>query len=215
MDFILYFLDYIQLKIEHNYYFSLIIFLSLMILYNSFSLPGNPIFMTSAGFLYGIGIGFSVSIIGIVLGSLIFYLFISFLFKKIFPSFYNKYSSKAHSYLSDSTFEYLIIFRMIPGFPLIVQNLVLTILKIDKLKFLISSFIGFSPLVFAFVYFGKQLNNISKLKSFTFSDIFSLEILILIFLLILLISMRIIYVKKRPSKWRGSFNNIYYFLSSK
>ncbi len=200
MDFILYFLDYIQLKIEHNYYFSLIIFLSLMILCNSFSLPGNPIFMTSAGFLYGIGIGFSVSIIGIVLGSLIFYLFVSFLFKKIFPSFYNKYSSKAHSYLSDSTFEYLIIFRMIPGFPLIVQNLVLTILKIDKLKFLISSFIGFSPLVFAFVYFGKQLNNISKLKSFTFSDIFSLEILILIFLLILLIYMRIIYVKKRPSK---------------
>ena len=106
MDFFLYFLDYIQLKIEHNYYFSLIIFLSLMILYNSFSLPGNPIFMTSAGFLYGIGIGFSVSIIGIVLGSLIFYLFVSFLFKKIFPSFYNKYSSKAHSYLSDSTFEY-------------------------------------------------------------------------------------------------------------
>ena len=200
MDLILYFLDYIQLKIEHNYYFSLIIFLSLMILYNSFSLPGNPIFMTSAGFLYGIGIGFSVSIIGIVLGSLIFYLFVSFLLKKVFPSFYNKYSSKAHSYLSDSTFEYLIIFRMIPGFPLIVQNLVLTILKIDKLKFIISSIIGFSPLVFAFVYFGKQLNNISKLKSFTFSDIFSLEILILIFLLILLISIRIVYVKKRPSK---------------
>ena len=200
MDFVLYFLDYIQLKIEHNYYFSLIIFLSLMILYNSFSLPGNPIFMTSSGFLYGIGIGFSISIIGIVLGSLIFYLFVSFLFKKIFPSFYNKYSSKAHSYLSDSTFEYLIIFRMIPGFPLIVQNLVLTILKIDKLKFIISSIIGFSPLVFAFVYFGKQLNNISKLKSFTFSDIFSLEILILIFLLILLISIRIVYVKKRPSK---------------
>ena len=200
MDFVLYFLDYIQLKIEHNYYFSLIIFLSLMILYNSFSLPGNPIFMTSAGFLYGIGIGFSVSIIGIVLGSLIFYLFVSFLLKKVFPSFYNKYSSKAHSYLSDSTFEYLIIFRMIPGFPLIVQNLVLTILKIDKLKFIISSIIGFSPLVFAFVYFGKQLNNISKLKSFSFSDIFSLEILILIFLLILLISIRIVYVKKRPSK---------------
>ena len=200
MDLILYFLDYIQLKIEHNFYFSLIIFLSLMILYNSFSLPGNPIFMTSAGFLYGIGIGFFVSIIGIVLGSLIFYLFVSFLLKKVFPSFYNKYSSKAHSYLSDSTFEYLIIFRMIPGFPLIVQNLVLTILKIDKLKFIISSIIGFSPLVFAFVYFGKQLNNISKLKSFTFSDIFSLEILILIFLLILLISIRIVYVKKRPSK---------------
>ena len=197
MDLILYFLDYIQLTIEHNFYFSLIIFLSLMILYNSFSLPGNPIFMTSAGFLYGIGIGFFVSIIGIVLGSLIFYLFVSFLLKKVFPSFYNKYSSKAHSYLSDSTFEYLIIFRMIPGFPLIVQNLVLTILKIDKLKFIISSIIGFSPLVFAFVYFGKQLNNISKLKSFTFSDIFSLEILILIFLLILLISIRIVYVKKK------------------
>ena len=200
MDLILYFLDYIQLKIEHNFYFSLIIFLSLMILYNSFSFPGNPIFMTAAGFFYGIGFGFSVSIIGIVLGSLIFYLFVSFLFKKFFPIFYSKYSSKAHSYLSDSTFEYLIIFRMIPGFPLIVQNLVLTILKIDKLKFIISSIIGFSPLVFAFVYFGKQLNNISKLKSFTFSDIFSLEILILIFLLILLISIRIVYVKKRPSK---------------
>ena len=200
MDLILYFLDYIQLRIEDNFYFSLIIFISIMILYNSFSLPGNPIFMISAGFFYGIGIGFSVSIIGIVIGSLIFYLFVSFLFKKIFPNFYNKYSYKAHSYLSDSTFGYLIIFRMIPGFPLIVQNLVLTILKIDKLKFIISSIIGFSPLVFAFVYFGKQLNNISKLQKFTISDIFSLEILILIFSIILLISIRIIYVKKRPSK---------------
>ncbi|MDC0192471.1 VTT domain-containing protein [Alphaproteobacteria bacterium] len=200
MDFILYFLDYIHLKIEDNYYLSLIIFLSIMILYNSLSLPGNPIVMISAGFFYGTIIGFSLSIIGIVLGSLIFYQFVSFLFKKFFPVFYNKYSFKAHSYLSDSTFEYLVIFRMIPGFPLIVQNLVLTILKIDKFKFIISSIIGFSPLVFAFVYFGNQLNNISKLQSFTISEIFSLEILILIFLLILLITIRIIYAKKRPSK---------------
>ena len=118
----------------------------------------------------------------------------------IIARFQPRDTSIVNSYLSESTFEYLIIFRMIPGFPLIVQNLVLTILKIDKLKFIISSIIGFSPLVFAFVYFGKQLNNISKLKSFTFSDIFSLEILILIFLLILLISIRIVYVKKRPSK---------------
>ena len=69
MDYIFYFLDYIHIKIEYNFYLSLIIFLSLMILCNSFSLPVNPIFMTSAGFLYGIGIGFFVSIIGIVLGS--------------------------------------------------------------------------------------------------------------------------------------------------
>ena len=198
MDFIYTFLNYIIYSIEINYFQSLIIFTLFLLFYNSLSLPGNALIMISTGYFFGIYIGFLISIFTLVFGSLFFYIFISFILFKFFPKIVTNYSNKVNQYVGSSSFEYIVLFRIIPGTPLIIQNLILSILKVDLFKFLLSTMIGFTPLVFVLVFFGFQLKNIDSLRDFSISDIFSYEFLIFIFFIVFLIFIKILY-KKRPS----------------
>ena len=196
MDLFFFILDFIKLKIQFNYFLSLFLFTLFLLIYNSISLPGNLIFMLSSGYFFGLYTGFIISILTLVFGSLIFFSFASYSIKKFSPKFINKYSSKLDIYISNSSIEYLIIFRMIPGPPLMLQNTILSLLSITKTKFILSSLIGFTPIVFVVVYFGHQINNFSNLKSYSISDIFSLKFLIVLALIILLLFFRIFYKKK-------------------
>ena len=74
-------------------------------------------------------------------------------------------------YIAQSTTEYLIVFRLIPGTPLIVQNIVLSLINISSLKFLLTTFIGFTPIIFFSVYIGHKINDIEKIKQLTSKDI--------------------------------------------
>jgi uncharacterized membrane protein YdjX (TVP38/TMEM64 family) len=85
---------------------------------------------------------------------------------------------------------------MIPGVPLFLQNLLLSLLNITKIKFILSSFVGFTPLVFIIVFVGNQLTNIDKLKNLSISEIFSFKYLIFIFFFIIFLLIRIIYKNK-------------------
>ena len=190
-------LDFIKLNVEINYFITLLILFIYLFLHNSLSLPGGIIFFAASGYFYGIYIGFLISIISLVLGSLFFFVYVSLLLKKIFPEKYKNYSKKITTYLADSSFEYLILIRMIPGPPLMLQNLLLSILNIKKTLFSLTTFIGFSPIVFVSVFFGYQLNNFNSLKSIIFSDIFSLEFLIFIFFIIILVFLKVFYKKKK------------------
>ena len=86
---------------------------------------------------------------------------------------------------------------MIPGPPLILQNFCLSILNIKKTKFIFTSLIGFSPLVFTAVMIGNQINNIEKLKKISLRNIFSLDFMIIIIFLTLILVIHIIYKRKK------------------
>ena len=196
MEIFLNFLDYIKINVEYNFILTLLIFFIFLLLYNSFSIPGNPIFIGATGYFFGIYIGYFISIITLVLGSLIFFSFSKFFIKKIFPRISYKYVNNLENYISNSSIEHLIIFRMIPGVPLFLQNLLLSLLNITKIKFILSSIVGFTPLVFIIVFVGNQLTNIDKLKNLSISDIFSFKYLIFIFFFIIFLLIRIIYKNK-------------------
>ena len=197
MDIFFLILDFIKLNVEINYSITLLIFFIYLFLHSSLSLPVGSIFFAASGYFFGLYIGFLISIISVVLGSLFFFVFFSFLLKKIFPQIYQNYSKKITHYIDDSSFEYLILLRMIPGPPLMLQNLLLSILNIKKTLFCLTSFIGFSPIVFVSVFFGYQLNNFNSLKSINFSDIFSLEFIIFIFFIFTLVFIKALYKKKK------------------
>ena len=127
------FLDFLNIYINSNFYSSIIIFFIFVLVYKSFSMPGHLIFDVSAGYFFGIYVGYALSIISTVLGSLIFYTASKLFLKKIFINIYNRYSTKISKYIANSSIEYLILLRMIPGPPLMVQNLCLSILKINSI----------------------------------------------------------------------------------
>lgn len=181
--------------INNNYYSSFLLYFIVSICFFTLSLPGGIIILISSGFFFGFLEGFIINILSISLGSLIFIIFSKTILSKLFEKYYNKYSDKLTDFIKNSSYEYLILLRLIIGPPLIFQNICISLLNISKTKILISSVIGFTPIMLLFSYFGSYASNLIELKAFTFSSIFTPEILITIGLFIFLIFLRI-YFKK-------------------
>ena len=196
MDFFFTFLDIINSYIQNYYYLSLFIFFLFLLIYFSFSLPGGLILLLASGFFFGFLIGFIINIVSIVLGSLIFFIVSKFLFKNLLKNYYEIYSLKLTNIIKKSSYEYLILLRLIVGAPLFIQNLCLSILNISKVKFIISSSIGFSPFVVIFSYLGNQLSDLIQLKKFNLIEVFTFELLIIFLILIIVILLRIFYKNK-------------------
>ena len=177
------------------YIFSFCVFFIISTLYFTFSLPGGIIILLSSGFFFGFIGGFFLNIISICLGSLIFIIFSKTLIKGLFEKYYIKFSDKLSTYIKSSSYEYLILIRLIIGPPLLFQNICISLLNISKTKILITSFIGFAPLMLLFSYLGSHVSNIIELKAFTIADIFTSEIIIIFVLIISILFFRI-FIKK-------------------
>ena len=181
--------------INNNYYYSFLLYFIISICFFTLSLPGGIIILISSGFFFGFLEGFIINILSISFGSLIFIIFSKTIFNKLFEKYYNKFSDKLTDFVKNSSYEYLILLRLVIGPPIIFQNICISLLNISKTKILFSSVIGFTPTMLLFSYFGSYVSNLIELKTFTFSSIFSPEILIIIGLFIFLIILRI-YFKK-------------------
>ena len=173
------------------YIFSFCLFFIISTLYFTFSLPGGIIILLSSGFFFGFIGGFFLNIMSICLGSLIFIIFSKTLIKGLFEKYYVIFSDKLSTYIKSSSYEYLILIRLIIGPPLLFQNICISLLNISKTKILITSFIGFAPLMLLFSYLGSHVSNIIELKAFTIADIFTSEIIIIFVLIISIIFLRI------------------------
>ena len=112
----------IDFYIKINYFVTLLSVVLFLIIFNIFSLPGNAIFMIICGFFFDLYVSFVISIFSLTLGCFIFYLFTSFMILKIKPNIIKKYLSKLNNYVDYNSFEFIILFRLLPGFPLFIQN---------------------------------------------------------------------------------------------
>ena len=181
--------------VNNNYFYSFLLYFIISICFFTLSLPGGMIILISSGFFFGFLEGFLINIFSISFGSLLFIVFSKTILQKLFQKYYIKFSDQLNNFIKNSSYEYLILIRLIIGPPLILQNICISLLNISKTKILISSLIGFTPLMLLLSYVGSYASNLIELKSLTFSNILTPEILFIIFLLIFLILLRI-YFKK-------------------
>jgi len=181
--------------VNNNYFYSFLLYFIISICFFTLSLPGGMIILISSGFFFGFLEGFLINIFTISFGSLLFIVFSKTILQKLFQKYYIKFSYQLNNFIKNSSYEYLILIRLLIGPPLILQNIFISLLNISKTKILISSLIGFTPLMLLLSYVGSYASNLIELKSLTFSNILTPEILFIIFLLILLILLRI-YFKK-------------------
>ncbi len=193
IDVIFNFLIQFDLLIKNNLELSLISYFLFSFLFFTFSLPGSLIIILASSFFFGFITGFIINITTIVLGSLCFFLFFKNLFKKYFNKQIEKFSDKLNKIIKKSSFEYLVLLRLIFGVPLFVQNLFLSTLNISKTKFIISSFIGFTPYFLLFSFIGNQFSDLIEIKEFQLSNILSFELILIFLLLIIFLLLRIFF----------------------
>ena len=191
IDFIFSFLIQFDLLIKNNLELSLILYFLFSFLFFTFSLPGSLIIILASSFFFGFITGFIINITTIVLGSLCFFLFFKNIFKKYFNKQIEKFSDKLNKIIKKSSFEYLVLLRLIFGVPLFVQNLFLSTLNISKTKFIISSFIGFTPYFLLFSFIGNQFSDLIEVKEFQLSNILSFELILIFLILIIFLLLRI------------------------
>ena len=191
IDVIFNFLIQFDLLIKNNLELSLILYFLFSFLFFTFSLPGSLMIILASSFFFGFITGFIINITTIVLGSLCFFLFFKNIFKKYFNKQIEKFSDKLNKIIKKSSFEYLVLLRLIFGVPLFVQNLFLSTLNISKSKFLISSFIGFTPYFLLFSFIGNQFSDLIEVKEFQLSNILSFELILIFLLLIIFLLLRI------------------------
>ncbi len=193
IDVIFNFLILFDLLIKNNLELSLILYFLFSFLFFTFSLPGSLIIVLASSFFFGFITGFIINITTIVLGSLCFFLFFKNIFKKYFNKQIEKFSDKLNKIIKKSSFEYLVLLRLVIGVPLFVQNLFLSTLNISKSKFLISSFIGFTPYFLLFSFIGNQFSDLIEVKEFQLSNILSFELILIFLLLIIFLLLRIFF----------------------
>ena len=193
IDVIFNFLIQFDLLIKNNLELSLILYFLFSFLFFTFSLPGSLIIILASSFFFGFITGFIINITTIVLGSLCFFLFFKNLFKKYFNKQIEKFSDKLNKIIKKSSFEYLVLLRLIFGVPLFVQNLFLSTLNISKTKFIISSFIGFTPYFLLFSFIGNQFSDLIEVKEFQLSNILSFELVLIFLILIIFLLLRIFF----------------------
>ena len=185
--------------IEINYFFSIFIFFIFIILYSTFSLPGLLLFWVFGGFAFGIIISFIICLISSTIGCFCFFIISKYFLNMFFKKKYKKYVSKIDDFIENSSLEYLIIFRLIIGPPLMIQNLILSFLEISSSRFILSTFIGLLPMVLFSTLIGNKLNNLASVNAITFKNIFTLDLLLILLSLILIMCAKI-YFKKRKTK---------------
>ena len=193
IDVIFNFLIQFDLLIKNNLELSLILYFLFSFLFFTFSLPGSLIIILASSFFFGFITGFIINITTIVLGSLCFFLFFKNIFKKYFNKKIEKFSDKLNKIIKKSSFEYLVLLRLIFGVPLFVQNLFLSTLNISKTKFIISSFIGFTPYFLLFSFIGNQFSDLIEVKEFQLSNILSFELILIFLILIIFLLIRIFF----------------------
>ena len=193
IDVIFNFLIQFDLLIKNNLELSLILYFLFSFLFFTFSLPGSLIIILASSFFFGFITGFIINITTIVLGSLCFFLFFKNIFKKYFNKQIEKFSNKLNTIIKKSSFEYLVLLRLIFGVPLFVQNLFLSTLNISKTKFIISSFIGFTPYFLLFSFIGNQFSDLIEIKEFQLSNIISFELILIVLILIVFLLLRIFF----------------------
>ena len=193
IDYILIILNYIQILILNNYLLALISYFIFCLLFFFLSLPGGIIVTLSSGFFFGFYIGFLINIISITIGSLFFIILSKYYFLNYFNNYLLKYIDKLNKVIKKSSYEYLILIRLIFGIPLFIQNLFISTLEISKFKFIVSSLIGFTPYFLVFSYVGDKISNLLEIKSFSIKNIFSIEIIIILIILVSILIFRIFY----------------------
>ena len=193
IDVIFNFLIQFDLLIKNNLELSLILYFLFSFLFFTFSLPGSLMIILASSFFFGFITGFIINITTIVLGSLCFFLFFKNIFKKYFNKQIEKFSDKLNKIIKKSSFEYLVLLRLVIGVPLFVQNLFLSTLNISKTKFIISSFIGFTPYFLLFSFIGNQFSDLIEVKEFQLSNFLSFELILIFLLLIIFLLLRIFF----------------------
>lgn len=124
------------------------------------SLPGATIMTLAGGFLFGIAIGASLTVIGATLGATALFLIARTALGDLLRRKAGPFLARMADGFNKDAFNYLLFLRLVPVFPFWVVNLVPALLGMRLIPFVVATGLGIVPATIVFSAFGAGLGSV-------------------------------------------------------
>jgi uncharacterized membrane protein YdjX (TVP38/TMEM64 family) len=124
------------------------------------SLPGATIMTLAGGFLFGIAIGSTLTVIGATLGATALFLIARTALGDVLRKKAGPFLARMADGFNKDAFNYLLFLRLVPVFPFWVVNLVPALLGMRLIPFVGATGLGIIPATIVFSAFGAGLGNV-------------------------------------------------------
>lgn len=180
---------------SRHYLPTLVIFMVSNILLGAIGVPVFAVYTLAAGLIFGFVEGLILSMTASIVGGYISFYLSRYALSTYFRRKYKHRIEKIESKLKYNQFTVLLGFRLLPGFPYFITNIVAGLSPIDEITFLYSTFLGIIPSTALFIYCGHILRQVSTLKEvLTLANFWPI-----ILILLLAVSAVIIRLKKNKT----------------
>ena len=159
VELILHYYDSIKLFIEKNFINSVILFIFLYSFLILLNFPIVSLLSMASGLFFGTILGGFLVSIAATIGSFLFFLIAKYFFHDFFKKKVLTYLSKFDNYFKKNELGFLLLFRL-SGLPFFIQNLVISFLGVNQIKFILTTFFGIMPYTFIFTNIGSNIDEI-------------------------------------------------------
>lgn len=124
------------------------------------SLPGASIMTLAGGFLFGVGLGASLTVIGATLGAVLLFLVARTAFGNVINQRAGPFLTRMADGFKENAFNYLLFLRLVPAFPFWAVNLAPAVFGMKLIPFAIATAIGIIPGTTVYSAFGASLGDV-------------------------------------------------------
>jgi uncharacterized membrane protein YdjX (TVP38/TMEM64 family) len=124
------------------------------------SLPGASIMTLAGGFLFGVGLGASLTVVGATLGAVLLFLVARTALGNVISQRAGPFLTRMGDGFKENAFSYLLFLRLVPAFPFWAVNLAPAVFGMKLMPFAIATAIGIIPGTTVYSAFGASLGDV-------------------------------------------------------
>jgi uncharacterized membrane protein YdjX (TVP38/TMEM64 family) len=167
----------------------------------AFSLPGGAVLTLTGGFLFGLWWGTAAVVIGATLGATALFLIAQSVLADTLRAKAGPWLARMEAGFKEDALSYLLVLRLIPGFPFFIVNLVPAFLGVPLRTYVIATFFGIMPGTFVFASIGAGLGSIfDAMEEFTLKGALTPQVLTALIGLAALSLLPVVYKRHRARK---------------
>lgn len=184
---------------------AVLLFIGAYALATAMSLPGGIVLTLTGGFLFGNVIGTAAVVVGATIGATLLFLAARTVLADALREKAGPWLSKMEAGFKEDAVSYLLVLRLIPGFPFFIVNLVPAFLGVPLATFAVTTFVGIIPGTFVFASIGAGLGSIfDAMEEFTLKGALTPQVVTALAGLAVLSLIPVVYKHIKASKARSS-----------
>jgi len=146
--------------VESNLLVAALAFMAAYAAVVALSLPGATIMTLAGGFLFGVVLGASLTVVGATIGAAALFLIARSAFGDVLRQRAGPFLSRMADGFSKDAFSYLLFLRLVPAFPFWAVNLAPALLGMRLVPFVVATAIGIIPGTTVYSAFGAGLGRV-------------------------------------------------------